>query len=118
MVNIIIKLKQEKHKMKIEIKEEEYKQLVQCVYLGNLIINGHRKVGEERKEYCDFAERILRQASSALPDEAKYKFQKMPNKKSDDAKLSDMNDIIYDSVKDFYAEHLKSAFCEIVDFMY
>lgn len=104
--------------MKIEIKQENYKQLLQCVYLGNLIINGYAKVGEEIREYSDFAENVLKQASSALSGASKFKFEKMPAMKSDDAKLSDLKDLLYDSVKEFYAAHLKSVFSEFVDFAY
>ncbi|MDE6441838.1 MAG: hypothetical protein K2L12_03680 [Clostridia bacterium] len=101
--------------MKIEIKEENYKQLVQCVYLGNLVINGYRKVGEEKEEYSKFTQNLLSQFAAALPDKPKYKFVHMPNEKSDDARLSDLNNLIDDSVKEFYVQHLKDAFCEIFD---
>lgn len=104
--------------MKIEIKEENYIQLLQCVYLGNLIVNGYAKTDRGNREFSDFTENVLRQAAKALPDESAFAFEKMPVKKSDDRKLSDLKDLLYDSVKDFYAEHLKRAFSEIVDSTY
>ncbi len=53
--------------MKIQIKQENYKQLVQCIYLGNLVINEFRKVGEEKKEYADFLEDVLLQIVKSMP---------------------------------------------------
>ena len=104
--------------MKIEIKEQNYKQLLQCVYLGNLIVNGYAEAGKENREFSEFAESVFKQASSALPGESKFRLQKMPTQKSEDTKLSDLKDYLYDCVKDYYAKHLKCAFSEIVDYTY
>lgn len=39
--------------MEIKIKRNNYKHLIQCIYLGNLVINEYRKSNEEIREYLD-----------------------------------------------------------------
>ena len=99
--------------MKIEIKQENYKELVQCIFLGNLVVNGYRKNNETKKEYSDFVDGILSQIINSVPQkEPNYKFEKMPNKKTDECRLSDLCDKIDNSVKNFYEEFCNSVFCE------
>lgn len=101
--------------MKIEIKKENYKQLVQCIYLGNLILNEYRKGEEGKNEYSEFMESVLMQIVNANPQtQSKYKFKKMPNEKTEDALLADLIDSIEDSVKDYYEEYRRSLFCEML----
>ncbi len=101
--------------MQIEIKKENYKQLVQCVYLGNLILNEYRKSEEGNNEYVDFMENILMQIVKATPKiQSKFKFKNMPNEKTVDNLLADLIDRIEDSVSDYYEEYRHSLFCEML----
>ncbi len=101
--------------MQIEIKKENYKQLIQCIYLGNLILNEYRKGEEGKNEYSDFVESVLMQVVKATPQaQSKLKLKKMPNEKSEDALLADLIDRIEDSVKDYYEEYRRSLFCEML----
>ena len=69
--------------MQITIQEENYKELVQCVYLGNLIINEYRKEKEVKKEYIDFIENIFMQVVKAMPKTpTRFTFKNFPNEKS------------------------------------
>lgn len=52
--------------MQIEIKKENYKQLVQCIYLGNLILNEYKKGDEGNNEYSEFVENVLMQIVNGL----------------------------------------------------
>ncbi len=101
--------------MQIEIKKENYKQLVQCIYLGNLILNEYRKGKEGKNEYSDFMESVLIQIVKATPQtQPKFKFKNIPNEKTEDALLADLIDRIEDSVKDYYEEYRHSLFCEML----
>ena len=101
--------------MKIEIKEQNYKQLIQCVYLGNLIINEYRKVGEGKEEYENFLNSLLIQIVKTTPkQQAKLQLNAMPYEKNQDNMLSDLLDRIEDSVKDYYKEFKRALLEEII----
>jgi len=101
--------------MEIEIKQENYKQLVQCIYLGNLIINEYRKCGDEKKEFSLFMEDILKQIiKTANQESAKLVLKKISYEKTEDTMLADLLDRIEDSVKVFYEEYRNNLFCEIL----
>ena len=101
--------------MKIQIKEENYKELIQCVYLGNLVINEYRKVGEDKREYADFLEDVLSQIVKAMPkDKTKFKCKAIPYEKTQDNLLADLLDGIEDSVKEYYQEYRNALFDEML----
>ncbi len=103
--------------MEIQIKQENYKQLVQCIYLGNLVINEFRKVGEEKKEYADFLEDVLLQIVKSMPKtELKfgYEYKAIPYEKTQDNLFSDLCDRIEDSIKEYYQEYRNAVFDEVL----
>lgn len=101
--------------MKIEIKKENYKQFVQCVYLGNLVINEYNEPLWGVNEYSDFLENILMQIVTATPKtQPKYKYSNLPNEPSPDRLVSDLYDKIEDSVKVRYEEYRRLLFCEML----
>lgn len=103
--------------MEIQIKQENYKQLVQCIYLGNLVINEFRKVGEEKKEYADFLEDVLLQIVKSMPKtELKfgYEYKAVPYEKTQDNLFSDLCDRIEDSIKEYYQEYRNAVFDEVL----
>ncbi|MDE5654537.1 MAG: hypothetical protein K2I46_02900 [Clostridia bacterium] len=101
--------------MELQIKQENYKQLVQCIYLGNLVINEYRKAGEEKKEYADLLEDVLLQIVKSMPKtELNFEFKAIPYKKTEDNMLSDLCDRIEDSINEFYKEYRNCLFDEML----
>ncbi len=101
--------------MKIEIKEQNYKHLVQCVYLGNLVINEYRKEADSKKEYSDFLDSLLTQLVDTAPkSKSKIKLERMPYEKTRDNLIADIRDRIEDSIKDFYNEYKLQMFLEMI----
>jgi len=101
--------------MKIEIKKENYKQLIQCIYLGNLIINEYREGAGCKNEYADFVGGVLIQVIRQTPKpQSKFAFKKFPNEKTEDTLMSDLLDRIEDSVKEYYEDYRHSLFCEML----
>ena len=101
--------------MKIQIKEENYKELIQCVYIGNLVINEYRVIGEEKREYADLLEDVLLQIVKAMPKEkAVFKCKAIPYEKTQDNLLADLRDRIEDSVVEYYREYRNSLFDEML----
>lgn len=101
--------------MVIEIKKENYKHLVQCVYLGNLIINEYQTPFSGKNAYSDFLENILTQiVTTAHKIQPKYKFINLPNEPSPDRQVSDLYDKIDDSVNIYYEEYRRFLFCEML----
>lgn len=99
----------------MEINKENYKQLAQCIYLGNLILNEYGKSGEERKEYSDFVNYVLLQIVKETPKtQSKFKFKNLPNEKTEDNMLSDLIDRIEDSVGEYYEEYRHLLFYEML----
>lgn len=102
--------------MEIRIEKENYGQLVQCVYLGNLVINEYRKEGEVKSKYSDFLESILKQVVKTMPrKKPKFKFCNFPNEKSEETLLADLTDKIEDSVSGYYEEFRKALFSEMLE---
>lgn len=101
--------------MQIEIKKENYKQLVQCIYLGNLILNEYRKGKEGKNEYSDFVESVLTQiVRGTAHTQSKFELKNMLIEKTEDTLLADLIDRIEDSVKEYYEEYRHSLFCEML----
>ncbi len=99
--------------MKIEIKKENYKELLQCIYLGNLIFDAVKDEKLKQKNY-DFLKSVLMQIVKAMPKtETVFNLKFFPYQKSDDFLLSDLIDRIEDSVEDYYEEYRLSLFCEM-----
>ena len=101
--------------MKIEIKQENYKQLVQCIYLGNLIFNEYKKGKAEQNEYLDFVENVLLQIVRATPNtQSNLKLNNITSEKTEDVLLADLIDKIEDSVKDNYEAYRRALFAEML----
>lgn len=101
--------------MEIRIEKENYRQLMQCVYLGNLVINEFRKDGEAKSKYSDFLESIIKQVVKAMPkEEPRFVFSNFPNEKSEGVLLADLTDKIEDSVSGYYEEFRKALFSEML----
>lgn len=84
--------------MIIEIKEENLKQLVHCIYLGNLVINEYSKEQDIKNEYEDLAENIFKQYIVSLG--------KSPNVEDvSDIQISELHDRLYDDVNELYENH-------------
>lgn len=102
--------------MEIRIEKENYRQLVQCVYLGNLVINEFRRDGDVKSEYSDFLESILKQVVKVMPSEKpRFVFSNFPNEKSEGILLADLTDKIEDSVSGYYEEFRKALFSEMLE---
>lgn len=102
-------------KFKIEIKKKNYKQLIECIYLGNLIINGYRKDDEIKREYSDFVNGVLMQIVKSNPEpQTVYEFRALSYEKSDETLLSDLTDRIDFSVRGYCEEYAHALFCEML----
>ena len=101
--------------MKIEIKKRNYKQLVECIYLGNLIINGYRKDDEIKREYSEFVNGVLMQIVKFSPrSQSECVLKCLPNEKSDETQLADLTDRIDASVREYCEEYAHALFCEML----
>ena len=101
--------------MKIEIKQENYKQLIQCIYLGNLIFNEYRKGESVQNEYSDFLDNVLLQVVRGMPKtSSKLRLNNITYEKTEDIMLADLIDKIEDSVKESYESYRFALFAEML----
>lgn len=99
--------------MKLNIKQKNYKQLVQCVYLGEMVINEYSKDNEQVSEYSDLLKDILQQIIDKTPNvESKLKLAPLPLERTQDVLMSNLSDRIFDSVADYCEQYKRCVFCE------
>lgn len=99
--------------MKLSIKHKYYKQLLQCIFLGETVINEYSKDNEQVTEYSDLLKDILQQIIDKTPNvESKLKLAPLPFERTQDILMSDLSDRIFDSVADYYEQYKRCAFCE------
>lgn len=90
---------EEERGMTIRFNQGEEKYLLNCVYLGALMINGNRKNGEQREEYNEFAENIYKQVCGK-------------EEGLTDNEAAGMRDKIYDEVSAFVEDYENAVFRE------
>lgn len=101
--------------MQIEIKKENYKQLVQCIYLGNLIINEYKKGTAAENEYSEFTKNVFTQIALSLPENQNtLNLKNLHYERTEDTLLADFIDKIEDSVRNYYEEYRNSLFNEML----
>ncbi len=99
--------------MGIEIKKENYKELLQCLYLGNLILNEYESDGETR--IAEFIKSVFSQIISEIPLTARtIELRNCSKVKTNDLLLSDLFDRIGDSLGNNIEKYRNSVFCELL----
>mgnify|MGYP005869180863 CR=1 FL=1 len=89
---------EEERGMTIKLNQGEEKYLLNCVYLGVLVINGNRKNEEQREEYNEFVENIYKQVCG--------------KEEITDNEAAGVRDKIYDEVAAFLEDYENAVFRE------
>lgn len=96
--------KEKEVNVKINIKQENYKFLLQCIYLGNLVINGN-KAENLKTEHEEFVIEIYKQFIENMPERATdYKFEKIILKNTMERKIADFCDNLANSVEEYFED--------------
>lgn len=107
--------KKKEIKMNITINQKDYKHFLQCIYLGNLVINGNKDTGEELTAHNGFVEEIYKKFIENMPEqESHFEFKNFIFEDSMERKLADFCDLLHDSVEEYFKEFQKSFFNEIL----
>ena len=103
--------------MEIKVKREHYRQLLQCAYLGNLIVNEYRSDDELDMSFVDFLSDILIQIIKSGEKQkpiANHLIISCSREKDHYKNLIDLNDLVRDSVNQYYEEYRRNVFAEIL----
>lgn len=101
--------------MKIVIQKDNYKHLLQCIYLGNLVINGNKEIGEPVTEHEQFVNDIYKQFIEKVPArKLNYEFKNLVLEDTLERRLADFSDQLYDSVQSYFKNFENELFCEML----
>ncbi len=101
--------------MNITINQKDYKYFLQCIYLGNLVINGNKDTDKEITAHNEFVEDIYKKFIESMPEhQSRFEFKNFKFEDSLDRKLADFCDLLSDSVDEYFKAFQESLFNELL----